>query len=51
MKAIVREMEFRGEVGVAIYINEGLSKFITRATDLLEEMKALRYMGYDLDFE
>lgn len=48
MKAIIREMEFMGETGVGIYINESLSSFVVMATDLLATMEALKDMGYEI---
>jgi hypothetical protein len=51
MKAILREMELRGKAGVVIYINGGLSKFFTNALDLLEEIKALKTIGYKVEIE
>lgn len=38
-----------GEVGVGIYINGGLSTFITNAVDLLDKMHELKTMGYRLE--
>ena len=46
MKAIIRETEFMGKAGVGVYINGSLSKFIILATDLLEEIEALKIIGY-----
>ena len=46
MKAIIRETEVMGKSGVGVYINGGLSKFIVKATDLLEEIAALKVIGY-----
>ena len=51
MKAILKEMELRGKAGVGIYINGGLSKFFVNAIDLLEEIKALKTIGYDVKME
>ena len=50
-KAILREMELRGKAGVGIYINGGLSKFFSNALDLLEEIKALKTIGYKVEIE
>lgn len=50
-KATLVEMELRGKVGVGIYINGGLSKFFVNAIDLLEEIKALKTIGYDVKME
>ena len=50
-KATLREMEFKGKFGVGIYINGGLSKFFSNALDLLEEIKALKTIGYKVEIE
>jgi hypothetical protein len=50
-KAILREMELRRKAGVGIYINGGLSKFFSNALDLLEEIKALKTIGYKVEIE
>jgi hypothetical protein len=50
-KATLVEMELRGKFGVGIYINGGLSKFFVNAIDLLEEIKALKTIGYDVKME
>jgi len=50
-KATLREMEFKGKSGVGIYINGGLSKFFSNALDLLEEIKALKTIGYKVEIE
>jgi len=49
MKATLREIEFMGKSGVGVYINGGLSKFIVEATDLLEEIDALKTIGYKIE--
>lgn len=50
-RATLVEMELRGKFGVGIYINGGLSKFFVNAIDLLEEIKALKTIGYDVKME
>ena len=50
-KATLIEMEFKGKSGVGIYINGGLSKFFSNALDLLEEIKALKTIGYKVEIE
>ena len=48
MKATLKEMEFMGQAGVGVYINDGLSSFVISATDLLATINALRRVGYNV---
>ena len=49
--AIVKSEEFRGEVGTAIYINDGLDIITSRSENLRRELKRLQDIGYEVRFE